>query len=164
MIAIDLLAIGLSTATYGVIVWCSIRIWLYMRESLTLVASGASVQAAKTRAMATQLNVVLVVQALTPLCLELVPTIFLAGATLAKYPTRVPSSLMTLFLNWAPLVNALSVMIIVKPYRRVLVRYCAKRSGRTLSVSAAMSGSGAHSRRENEVQILQHTSNAHHLG
>jgi hypothetical protein len=112
---------GMVVVTYAVILFCSVRIWLYMRRSFGLIA-GNSALTAKTKAMAVQLNVVLAVQALTPLCLEMVPTGALAMAVaVAKYPTLLLSSAVTLFAVWAPLINALSIILIVRPYRRAVI-------------------------------------------
>jgi hypothetical protein len=147
LLTIDLTVIGLSALTYAVVVWCSVRIWLHMRHSFGLVSDAAL--AAKARSMAVQINVVLLVQAVTPLCLELAPTSFLACAALAKMPTGTASSSMTLFLNWAPIINAASVIVIVRPYREAVFAAIRKRvRGRGSSVSGvhALSGSHGHSR------------------
>lgn len=125
MIGIDLLFMCFSGATYTVIVVCSVRVWLFMRRSFALIASCSdgtkAAEQKKRRSLSVQINVVLVAQALIPLCVELVPICFLAVSSLERVSsTVVASSLMTLFFNWAPVINALSVILIVKPYREAI--------------------------------------------
>lgn len=100
-----------------IIIWCSVRVWLFLRRSVSNLTTNSRV-----RHLSTQLNVVLVVQALTPFALELAPNLLSVVVAFLGY--RIPSAtaLLSALLNWAPLVNALSVMLIVKPYRRVICR------------------------------------------
>lgn len=134
MLLIDGGNLSFSTATYTVVICCSVRIWLHMRQAFATVAG---LEASRARAVANQLNVVLVFQAVTPLCVEIVPICFLSVASLSGEPTTVSSSTTTLCLNWAPLINAASVILIVRPYRRALVNaWRGKESSTTTAVAA----------------------------
>lgn len=67
-------------------------------------------------------------QALTPLLLELAPTALLAILVLTGH-TLVFSPL-TFFINWAPVINSLSAILVVRPYRRTLIRLLRKKKVR----------------------------------
>jgi len=69
----------LSTATYTVVVCCSVRIWLHMWRAF---AEVTSLETSGTKAVANYLNVVLVFQAVIPFCMEMFPVIFLCVTSL----------------------------------------------------------------------------------
>jgi len=76
----------------------------------------------RARQFSTQINVVLVVQAVSPLVFELTPNILTAASTMLGVRISTASAMFTALLNWAPLVNALSIMLIVRPYRQAVWR------------------------------------------
>ena len=79
--------------TYSVDVFCSVRVWLHMRTHL------AKLEASRTKAISNQLNMVLLFQALTSLCVEILPSTSLAVVSNLDYSTLVSSSMVTLLLN-----------------------------------------------------------------
>jgi len=74
------------------------------------------------RQLSTQLNVVLAVQALTPVVLELTPNFLYALNTVYGLTSTSSTAMISGLLNWAPLVNALSIIVIVKPDRMTFLR------------------------------------------
>lgn len=144
-----------SSLNYSLVVWCSWRIWLSLRASFAHTnADGHSIAFGSTqrRALSRQINTVLVFQAVTPLILELVPMTILTlgslfvsseGDTSSLYTL---SSTLTLFLNWAPVVNALSAVCVIGSYRRALVKAISTLVGRSFcrkrtEVATGMAGS-----------------------
>lgn len=115
-VAIVLYIIALLLAVNAIILCNSVRIWLFLRRSVTDLTADS-----RTRQLSTQLNVVLVVQALTPFALELIPNLLTALFALFGYQISSATAMLSALLNWAPLVNALSIIVIVKPYRRTML-------------------------------------------
>ena len=76
----------------------------------------------RVRQLSTQIHVVLVVQALTPVALELMPTFLTTICVVLDYQIASTTALFSALLNWAPLINALSAILIVKPYRQAVWR------------------------------------------
>lgn len=111
-----------TVIAYNIICWCSWQMWRELGRAFKLAASST---VDKKKSLSRQINLVLVVQAVTPLVLEFVPATFLtAGAAVAWLTDTIDmksvSSMVTVLLSWAPVINALSVIVIIKPYRRAV--------------------------------------------
>lgn len=122
-------------STYAVILWSSWRVWRHMRlavRRLEAVSAGSSVAGHMSEAL-TQLNIVLVAQAIGPLLFAILPVLYLealrlfGGGDVGTNTQRSlqSQSLVTVCLNWLPLTNALVTLAIIRPYRRfVIERLC----------------------------------------
>jgi Serpentine type 7TM GPCR chemoreceptor Str len=82
-----------------------------------------------------QLTAVLAVQAATPLLLEIVPSLFLDAFSLSgdNHATTASSggagAIMTVFVNWRPMINGAATLLIIKPYRRAIAEWLRKLCG-----------------------------------
>lgn len=100
-------------------VWCSVKIYRHMRQSIEIIPSDSS-----THRLAAQLNTALVTQAIIPLVLENGPVIVIALFALVNLDIsmREWSSAFNPILGWAPVFNALGIVLVVQPYRRAIWR------------------------------------------
>lgn len=106
---------SLAVALYALIAGCSVRVWLYMRRALADLP-------AESRVQVSQINVIFVVQAVVPTVFDFLPTMLiriLGAIHLSPGPYTTTYAL--IFFNWGPLVNALAVFGVVKPYRKGLM-------------------------------------------
>jgi Serpentine type 7TM GPCR chemoreceptor Str len=111
----DLFSLVQSAIIYAIVIWCSVKTYRHVRQSVAAASSSASTI---NRAAVTQLSVVLVVLAVTPLVVEMVPAIVATTLTVGEQSALYASSLSTMIYPWAPLVNGLAVILVVGPYRR----------------------------------------------
>lgn len=101
----------------AIIAWCSVRIWLFLRRSIKELGADSRVQP-----LSAQINVVLLWQALTPVVFELGPNLVYAFSNSFGLQSVSTTAMVSALFNWAPLVNALSIIVIVKPYRQAVWR------------------------------------------
>jgi len=64
-----------------------------------------------------QIGYVLLVQALCPLFVSVLPIVILLAAAIADVSSLELSRPMTMLFNWTPLINAMGTLLIVRPYR-----------------------------------------------
>lgn len=117
---------SLEVGLYATIACCSVRMWLHMRRALAQLPAESLIRTS-------QINAVFVVQALVPTLFDFAPSMFvrLLGAVLhisAAGPYTTTYVLM--LFNWGPIVGALAVFGVVKPYRRVLGKVVRKLCGK----------------------------------
>jgi len=99
---------------YLIVIALSVRMWRYMKQST------AQLNQKRTREMHRQIGSVLLVQALTPLVGSVFPIVFLTVAVVTHQNSVELTRWMTMMFNWTPLINALSTLLIVRPYRRAV--------------------------------------------
>lgn len=102
-------------AVDAVIVVCSVRVWLHLRRAVSDLGGDS-----RSRLASTQINVVLIAQAVIPLVLEVLPNFLTTLSILTNLRTGSAVAMVSSLLNWAPVASALSVIVIVRPYRRAV--------------------------------------------
>ena len=102
---------------YGIVIWCTVRIWLHLKTAFGMVSEQRSHQ------LNHEINRVLIVQALNPLLVILLPCTLIIIAFVWHFNMRLAGSLLTMCLSWLPVINPLTTMLIIRPYRRTLVEW-----------------------------------------
>lgn len=120
----------IAVIVYAVVVACSVAVYRHLRSAFRLAreagvaAGGSGSKGGGVAQKQRSVNGILAVQAAVPLIVDFIPTC--AGSLLIMlFPGLTPNQLLRLilgFLTWAPALNALSVMLVVSPYRRALFR------------------------------------------
>jgi hypothetical protein len=107
--------IFVDVVTYGAIGYFSLRIWLHVRKQSSHILN------ARARAINRQVSITLLAQALTPLALIIGPVVYMIVATsIGSQPDETQSE--AFFLSWLPVIDALSALIIIRPYRMAVLR------------------------------------------
>lgn len=120
---------------YSIIVWCSVGVRLHLRSHLNDLPEESRVR----ELLYTQVDTILLLQALTPLIFELLPTCLMAVGAMTQYQPAGMCAWMTLFLTWSPVVSALNVILAVQSYRQEVVRMVT-RVGRKSKESTGLVG------------------------
>ncbi len=100
---------------YVAIGYFIVRIWLHVRDQ------SSQIPDARARAINRQVSITLLAQALTPLVLIFGPLVFLIAEILIgsqQGDSRSP----TFFISWLPVIDGLLALIIIRPYRMVVLR------------------------------------------
>lgn len=103
---------------YVYVLGCSAAILRHIRRHVTATSASGQV-----RAHQTQINIVITVQALLPLVFEYLPSFvvsWIIGWRLIT-PTPQTPALVVAYMGWQPVVNALISILVVRPYRRVII-------------------------------------------
>jgi hypothetical protein len=117
----DLYYFLLALALYSVIIYCSVSIWLHLRRAVRQLSTTVAEQS-RTREFSGQINAALLAQAVVPSLLEMLPlSLIFVNDVLNYYSGWRVTAILFLFLNWSPVLNALCVLLIVRPYRRALL-------------------------------------------
>lgn len=109
-----------SLVLYSTIVYCSVCIWLHMR---TTVAAGAGRQS-RSWELTSQVNMALVAQAVAPILLASIPASLLILDGQLNFTDGnwwKLSAVIFPCLAWGPVVNAVCVLAIIRPYKRMLI-------------------------------------------
>lgn len=115
---IFLLQLLMTAAVYAVVIWCSVRMWSHLR---TAFAMGANLSATrKTRQLAVQINIVLMVQAILPLLLDFTPTMMVTWLAATNHSDPYVIFYLEQLVNWSPLINGTAVICVVRPYRKAV--------------------------------------------
>lgn len=70
-----------------------------------------------------QINIVLTLQAVVPFLIDFLPAVVLRFLIAIHYQLQVYAPTYSMmFLNWAPLLNGLVAIVVVRPYRKALCR------------------------------------------
>jgi uncharacterized Tic20 family protein len=142
------MVIVLDLVTYVVIGYFSVRIWLHVR------GQSSHISDARARAINHQVSITLLAQALTPFILITAPEVYLIAASLFG-SQQSENNLLAFFFSWLPVIDALSALIIIRPYRMVVLRAfgLAKPSHSEPIMVIAASGMNAHT----PVLTIAHT-------
>jgi len=105
---------------YANVLFCSVSIAIHLR----LAARAHLLDISKMARLKGQMNTILLVQAALPLIFDFLPT---TCATMVLYmrvhlPVLDLSSLIFAWWSWAPVINAVAMLMVVKPYRRALMQ------------------------------------------
>jgi hypothetical protein len=111
----NLIALIFNFATYVAIGYFSVRIWLHVRGQTLQIPN------ARARAINRQVSITLTAQALTPLALTIGPQIYLVVVSLIGSEQGENDS-MGFFISWLPVIDGLSALIIIRPYRMAVLR------------------------------------------
>lgn len=123
-----------ALVVYSVIIWCSVRVRLHLRSHLNDLPEESRVR----QLLYCQIDTILLLQALTPLIFELLPTCLLAVGAMMQYQSASLSVWMTFFLTWSPVVGALNVILAVQSYRQEVTRMLKQVVGRAGKESTGM--------------------------
>ena len=112
----NLISLSNMLSSYAMIVWCSWRIWLHLRRTMTHVV------AKRTRELNRQMNVVLFAQAFTPFLFIFLPSVYSNTVGLLKLTAIVNPGMLILYgFNWMPVANAAFSLVIIQPYRKAII-------------------------------------------
>uniref|UniRef100_A0A0M3IS83 G_PROTEIN_RECEP_F1_2 domain-containing protein n=1 Tax=Ascaris lumbricoides TaxID=6252 RepID=A0A0M3IS83_ASCLU len=113
-IAGAVVALSVITATYVIIIFTAIKIWI---EQTHINVSE------KTRRLRKQLVVVMLLQALLPLLLVILPMILLVILTEAKISVREYATIAAMLFNWEPCAHPFIALYFVAPFRKRICRF-----------------------------------------
>lgn len=112
----------LSAIAYLIVVGCSVAIFIHLRRAGANI-SGSEQQRRSWGRQAWQINAILVIQAVVPLLFDFLPnylnTLLLyvvGGESSPQSPTFTQA-----WIVWAPVVSAVSTILVVRPYRRAVL-------------------------------------------
>ena len=104
-------------ASYFIVIACNVAIYCHLRRALTSSQVGIS------HIQGRQINFILLIDAVVPFVFDFLPTYvvtamaqLLRGQVTPQTPTAV-----LMVVVWAPVVNAASVILVVRPYRRAVL-------------------------------------------
>ena len=108
---------------YTVVLWCSCKIYKFLeqhKDFITIEENFHQIQ--------TQITKTLIAQALIPLLLVLTPYSFLLFSLFVPIHTFSPevTSLSVLMFSYIPMANALSIILLVAPYRKQVFEFLQK--------------------------------------
>lgn len=106
------LSIVLSFGVYALMSYYSVRIWWHLRS-----AFDDPNLPERTRQLATQINVILMVQAVLPFLFDFVPAMAVRGLIAIHYPNPYVMTYAQVMLNWTPVIDGLVIVAVVRPYR-----------------------------------------------
>lgn len=140
--------IFLLAATYATVIGSSLAIARHLRISfktaqqvaggvVAVAGSGskseATVQQRKRRRLAWQINAILLVQAIIPIVADVLPSFVIITVLTARVwdtlDTPQTTSVIMALESWAAAVSALSVILLVRPYRLAVLSLVFKKQG-----------------------------------
>ncbi|KAI6238802.1 hypothetical protein M3Y99_00636700 [Aphelenchoides fujianensis] len=90
---------------------------LYAKRTVDELKQKAAELSARTSALQSQLALTLYVQMASPVVTALVPLLVIFGLMIADYETQFMGDLIMLAVQWSPVLNCISSLWIIKPYR-----------------------------------------------
>jgi len=114
----NLMSITFDIVSYWIIVWCCWRIWAHLRQHIAVLIDR------QVRDINFQVNVVLIVQAVTPLVFAIIPSSIIALFDLTSlYGYANLQKTLNMVPNWMPVVNSVSALLIIRPYRKAMLTF-----------------------------------------
>ena len=112
----------ITSESYTVMIWCNYKIYKFLkiqRESTLYIPNVCEIQA--------QITKTLIAQAIIPLLIIIIPlaVLFLSMYGLLKI-TPQSSAIPVLIYSYLPMMNALSILVFVKPYRIQIIMFIKK--------------------------------------
>uniref|UniRef100_A0A914EQI1 G-protein coupled receptors family 1 profile domain-containing protein n=1 Tax=Acrobeloides nanus TaxID=290746 RepID=A0A914EQI1_9BILA len=109
-------ALIIIAISFSIILWLSRKIWAKYHNTKNSMS-------AKTQAMQKQLTIVLIAQAACPICVTIIPCLFLIAIVLLRINMPGIATPCFMGLAWNAVLNPLCTILLVAPFRKA-VKQC----------------------------------------
>uniref|UniRef100_A0AC34GW33 G protein-coupled receptor n=1 Tax=Panagrolaimus sp. ES5 TaxID=591445 RepID=A0AC34GW33_9BILA len=127
LMSIVLYATLMVSFSYSIVIWTSYKVWKHLKAMEAHMTMN-------TKDINRQMTVTLIMQAILPLFVLLLPIAITAVLLFSRVTIDGIGISISLLLSWIPIVNSLTTITVVKPYRNAMLKIIRlKRSSATIN-------------------------------